>query len=299
MSGYDEPGRIAGGVITTPCFEASLSDWQQVLGLKLVASGSLTPEVAHSWGCPGSAGQRMATLVPHSDARCAYRLVEGPDVTEYRPLRSYGWAALEITVADVWSLHTAVDGPFTVIGPPKLVEGFDNFIPMQVIGKAGEVLYLNQVLRSMSDLDLPPAHAPVDQAFIAILAAENRQQAVDFYTRTIGFAEGQTWTITYSVINQAFGLDDSHKTAMTMTKVARIPGIEIDQYPSAAVPRPKAQGCLPPGIAVVSFLVDSLAAINAPWISPPAPRSEAPYWGRRAATLRGPSQELVELIEAA
>jgi hypothetical protein len=298
MTSYDSPGKIAGGLISTPCFDQSLADYQQSLSLVLDSLSTVSAELAASWGCPAVAGARMATLLPPSGARCAYRLVETPAVPGYVPLRSHGWAALEITVADVWGLHETVKQRFEVIGPPKLVEGFDTFIPMQVIGQAGEVLYLNQVLKSLSDLDLPPAHAPVDHVFIAILAAADREGAVAFYRDTIGFSEGQTWTITYSVINQAFGFDDSVKTAMTMTRVDRTPGIEIDQYPSAATARPQLPGQLPPGAAVVSFLVASLDAIPAVWITPPAVRAEAPYWGRRSATAVGPAGELLELIEA-
>ena len=45
---------------------------------------------------------------------------------------------------------------FTVLGAPKRVAGFDNFIPFQVVGRSGEVLYRNQVLDAeLADLDLP------------------------------------------------------------------------------------------------------------------------------------------------
>lgn len=297
LSDDDLPGQIGGGLIATACFNDSLADWRDALDM-IVADVDAVPEaLARAWGCTAAAGARMATLLPRSGARCAYRLVESPKVADYRPLRSHGWAALEICVADVWSLHETVKTPFEVIGAPKLVEGFDNFIPMQVVGKAGEVLYLNQVLRSMSDLDLPQAGCRVDRIFIAILAAQDAPATLDFYTRTIGFEAGQTWTITYSVINQAFALDDGYKTAMTMTKIGRTPGIEIDQYPPAATGRPVVAGHLPPGVALVSFLVESLDAIDVEWIAPPARHQAAPYWGRRAATVIGPSGERIELIE--
>ena len=87
---------------------------------------------------------------------------------DYRPLRSFGWASFELTCQEVFALHDRIVGRgFDVIGAPKLVPGFDNFIPFQVAGRAGEILYLNEVLNgAMPDMDLPHAAAPVDFTFI-------------------------------------------------------------------------------------------------------------------------------------
>lgn len=292
-------GEIACGTVVTPDFDQSLADYTCVLRLQLLEQGTVPPDLAASWGCPAMAGKRVTLLGADTAAGNMLRLVEGTAVPDYVPLRSYGWASLEITVEDVWSLHEAIcaDGAFRVIGAPKLVEGFDNFIPMQVIGRAGEVLYLNKVLRSMSSLDLPAAHAWVDRIFIAILAARDRAATVDFHVSQLGFEEDATYEITYTVINTAFGLPDSYKTAMTMTKAGRTPASEVDQYPPATTERPKAVGELPPGVAMLTFAVRSLERCRAHWITPPEIRSGLLYQGRRCCTVRGPSSELIELIE--
>jgi catechol 2,3-dioxygenase-like lactoylglutathione lyase family enzyme len=188
---------------------------------------------------------------------------------------------------------------FTVIGPPKLVPGFDNFIPFQVTGRAGETLYLNQVLKSgMSDLDLPMTSATMDQMFIAVLAADDREATVAFHRDVLGFEEGQTWVIPYSVINHSFGLAPETTTAMTMTRTGRIPASEIDQYPAAAIARPVTPGELPPGNAMVSFIHDGLDRLT-DHLAGPVVRLDGPlYAGRRVGLVRGPSGESIELIEA-
>jgi catechol 2,3-dioxygenase-like lactoylglutathione lyase family enzyme len=291
-------GRISCGTVVTPTFDLSLADYRDHLGLAVVETAVVPADLAAAWGCPASAGARMALLQPTSGAACFIRLIEGAAVPDYVPLRSYGWASLEITVENVWTLHERIkDSVFDVIGPPKLVEGFDTFIPMQVIGRAGEVLYLNQTLKNLADLDLPVANSPVDHIFIVILAAPDRAAAVETYTKSLPFHEGQTYTITYSVINQAFGLPDSYKTSMTMTCVGRLPGLEIDQYPPETIARPRTPGALPPGVAMVSLLVDSLDAAHVSWLSPPARRDGPLYQGRRSACFLGPAGELTELIE--
>lgn len=296
---WDVHGRLVCGTVNAPDFDASLADYTRELGMRTVDGGRVPPGLARAWGAPAQVGRRLALL--HGGGRPGYlRLVEGTPVRAYRPLRSYGWAAFECSVRDAFALHERIDrDAFPVLGPPKRVPGFDTFIPFQVRGRAGEVLYLNTVLQGSSGgLDLPFAESEIDAMFIAVLAARDRAETLAFHT-SLGFAEGETWTIPYSMINQAFGLPDSHLTAMTMTCVGRMPASEIDQYPPETDFRTRAPGELPPGNAMVSVLVRDLDAIEASFIEPPM-RVEGPlYGGRRAACVRGPSDELVELIECA
>jgi catechol 2,3-dioxygenase-like lactoylglutathione lyase family enzyme len=305
---FDTPGRIKCGTITCPDLDASLADYTGILGLSVIEDTPVTPALAAAWGAPAMAGRR-SVLLRHADGQPFFlRLIAGTAIP-YTPLRSHGWAAYEHTVANCDALYADIEhsfsgsasaSGFTVIGAPKLVPGFDNFIPFQVVGRAGEVLYLNQVLKSgMTDLDLPHTDARVDQMFIAILAAPDRAATVAFHAEKLGFTEGDTWTIPYSVINNSFGLSDDTLTAMTMTRTGRIPASEIDQYPAAATPRATAPGELPPGNAMVSFITASLDAVKAPFLSPPAVHPGPLYAGRRSAVVRGPASELIELIEAA
>ncbi len=298
---FDTHGRIKCGTVVTPTFEATLADYGRILGLATIESGTVSDALAASWGTPASAGKRTALLGAPSGRPGFLRLVEGNAVIGFKPLRTFGWAAYEMTVADCTALFDDVAGSgFIVIGEPKPVPGFDNFIPFQVTGRGGEVLYLNQVLKTgMSGLDLPMAAARVDHMFIAVLAARDRAATVAFHVDALGFTAGDTWSIPYSVLNNAFALPDDTITDMTMTQVGRMPASEIDQYPPQATARPTAPGELPPGNAMISFIVDSLDAVGAPFITPPVARDGALYGGRRVACVTGASGELIELIEAA
>ncbi|MFN3370570.1 MAG: VOC family protein [Sphingomonadaceae bacterium] len=295
------PGRILAVTVNTGSgFDQSLADWCGELGFEVAEEGRVTPDLARSWGAPAMVANRMALLHAPGGAGGLVRLVEGSAVPEYRPLRSYGWAAFEFSVADGPALHERLDtSAFQVLGAPKPVPGFDTFIPFQVVGRAGEVLYLNTVLKPHTDdLDLPLATAAVDQCFIAVLAAEDRAATLAFHVERLGFEEGGTFSFPYRMINQSFGLPDSHETVITMTRTGRMPASEIDQYPPDAIHRARAPGELPPGNSMVSFAVESLEGVTAPFIEPPVVREGPLYAGRRAASLWGPSGELIELVEA-
>ncbi len=297
---FDRPGRIKCGTISTPDLAGSLADYVTDLGLAIIEDGIVSATLAAAWGAAASAGRRMV-LLRHPEARPGYlRLVEATPTPGFQPLRSYGWAAFEHCVADCTALFDAisVSGAFAVIGAPKLVAGFDNFIPFQVTGRAGETLYLNQVLKpGMSDLDLPMTMARVDHMFIAILAAPDRAAAIAYHRDALGFEVGETWSIPYGVINNSFGLPATNLTDMTMTRTGRMPATEIDQYPATASPREIPAGELPPGNAMISFMTASLDSVKAPFLAPPRRLDGPLYEGRRAACVRGTAGELIELIE--
>jgi hypothetical protein len=299
MLPFRTPGRLLCGTVNTPDFAPSLGDYRGQFGLDVVAEGRVTPADARAWGAPAQVACPWALLAARGGSGGFLRLVGGTAMPGYRPLASYGWVAFEIAVADAFGLRAGIDETaFRVLGEPKRVPGFDSFIPFQVAGRAGEVLYLNTVLKpEMAALDLPVARAPVDSMFIAVLAAEDRAATLAFHVAQLGFAEGPTWSFPYSMINQSFGLPADHETTLTMTCMGRIPAAEIDQYPSAALHRVRSPGELPPGNAMVTMAVASLDSVRAPFIEPPVVHDGPLYGGARAACLWGPSGELIELVE--
>ncbi len=296
---FDLPGRIRCGTVLCPDIAASEADYRDVLGLECIGKAAVPPALAAAWGAPAMAGRASRLLRAPGATPYVLRLVEGSAVPGYRPLRSFGWAAFEHSVADCDALFAKMPGSgFAVIGPPKLVPGFDNFIPFQVVGRAGEVLYLNQVLKAgMSDLDLPKTAASVDQMFIAVLAAQDRLATLAFHRDVLGFEIGATWSIPYSVINNSFGLPADTITDMTMTKRGRMPACEVDQYPAGTTERSLTPGELPPGNAMVSFITEDLASVEGRMLGPAAVIDDALYEGRRTATIAGVSGERIELIE--
>ena len=287
-----------GGVVTTPDLDAALADYHAQLGLEIVEQGMLSNDLASSWNCPGNAGGRMATLQPNSGVHCFIRLIEQAVPEDFKPVRTFGWAAYELSVQDVygWPERLAGSG-FDIVGPPKEIEGLPYFVPMQVTGLGREMLYLNEVRQNTPSSDLPPAHCPVDHMFIVILACADMAAAIGWYRTKLGLDLGGEYDINYTMINHSFGLPDGTQHKLAMVQKGRLPIIEVDSYPDGATVRPQVTGMLPPGNALVTLAVDSLDALSLDWITPPAVQASALYRGRRAATLCGPAGELLELVE--
>ncbi|WOE75389.1 VOC family protein [Alterisphingorhabdus coralli] len=298
MSDRPQHGQIIGGLSVVPDLEAAIRDYRDVLGLELRQSGALDEALALSWGCPQSAGRPMAVLGPASGADCTFRLVEQADHPDFRPTTSFGWAAYELTVQQVFGWPERLNGSgFDIVGPPKELEGMPFFVPMQVLGLGREMLYLNEVRENMPSCDLPKAQSLVDHIFICILATPDREAAVQWYVNKLGLEAADTHNLAYSMINKAFDLPEDFRTDLTMVLKGRMTILEVDDYPPQATARPRHDGMLPPGNALVTLAVDSLDYLNLDWITPPAAYDAMPCNGRRAATVVGLSGELLELVE--
>lgn len=298
MNDFLTHGRIVGGVVTTPSLDEAIADYHGRLGLGVIERGTVFTELARSWGCPAIAGAPMATLQPASGAHCFVRLVEQAVPHDFKPVRTYGWAAYEMSVQDVYGWPAKLDGSgFTVVGPPKEIEGLPYFIPMQVTGLGREMLYLNEVRTDTPSSDLPSAHCPVDHMFIVILACADMAGAIAWYREKLHLDLGGEYDINYTMINQSFGLPDGTQHKLAMVQKGRLPVIEVDDYPAGATARPYEPGMLPPGNALVTLAVDSLDVLALEWIMPPTVHTGPLYAGRRASTVRGPAGELLELVE--
>ncbi len=291
-------GSILGGVSVVPNLQAALKDYHDVLGMRVIEQGVLADDLAKSWNCPDSAGAPMAVLQPVSGADCFIRLVEQPDHPDFKPTNTYGWAAYELTVEDVFGWPGRLEGSgFDIIGPPKEIEGLPFFVPMQVLGTGREMAYLNEVREDTPSSDLPKARSLTDHIFIVILATPERARTVEWYRDRLHLTVGDTYTLEYSMINDAFGKAAGTLSDITMVQNDRLPIVEVDDYPEEATTRPCHAGMLPPGNALVTLAVESLDAIQLEWIASPKLRDDAPYLGRRSATAFGPAGELLELIE--
>jgi len=293
-------GAILGGVVSVPDVAIALADYRDRLGLTLVDDGPVGSALAASWGCPGNTASRVATLQPRSGAHCFVRLVEQPVPEPFVPTTTFGWAAYEFTVQDVfaWPARLAGSG-FQIVGEPKEIPGLPWFVAMQAHGPGRETVYLNETRSNTPTSDLPFAASPIDRIFIVILAARNRAASVAWYRDKLGLEESETHVIPYSMINLAFALPHQTMTALTMVQNRRMPIVEVDDYPAQASERPRNPGFLPPGNALVSLAVGNLDTCRCDWIAAPAVREGALYAGRRSATTIGAAGELIELIELA
>ena len=292
------PLRSATLVVSDAAAAASrYTDW---LDYSVVEAGVVPADLAASWGAPASAGRPYAVVRPASGRSVELRFVEGDRVPAFQPLRSFGWAAIELCVTDVHSAHARLQGgPFEIIGPPAENPGLPSIHPMQVRSPDGEIVYLTQILQGGPGSGLPEAQSAVDVLFIAVLACADMAGSAEWFAQQLGLSMDAPFDIPYRMLNQAFELPADHRHRLcTGWKTGHI-CIEFDQYPRGAVPRPQQPGQLPPGMAICSLVHPDLSAVPGPWLTAPAVRPGAIYEGRPVGVLRSPEGALVELIQEA
>ena len=289
--------RLTHGSVCVPNMQSALQLYRDLLQQTVIADSQVTSAEALAWDAPNAAFARSVVLQPPSGKPVYLRLIERPKPKQnYKPGTHLGWAALELTVENADSLHQRlIDANIPIIGAPKALAFTDKLSPMQALGPGGEALYLNEVRGDLLSSDLPMAHCWVDELFITIIGAKNREKTVDFYNDLLGTKNGGMWEIEYGVINRAFDLLSTTKHALSTCNDGSIVLFEVDHFPDVATPKPCDEGDLCAGVSIVGLAVDSFPA-NANWLTPPATRADAPYFGAMVGVLRGLDGEMVELV---
>ena len=288
-------GRIE--IITLGCADpaAAAAAYQRYLHYRPAGAGRITAQQAQLWGRDALAGAQYCLLAPVGDIRHFIRLVQVDAGPEYLPFGAAGWSAAEILVNDVDSLALKLDAsPFTVVGPPADLSFTDKIRACQVVGPAGEALYLTQIKGDIPGFDLPRTEQTVAHCFVAILATASLRATKAYYRNHFGVADAPVIDARITLLSAAFGLPRDHLhriSALTLGEPGYL--LEVDELPSAGGQRHASQGGLPPGIAIVSFHCtarpDSSAALTL---------SAPPYAGRRVSVHTGPSGEMLELIHS-
>jgi hypothetical protein len=275
--------------------------YQQWLRYRSIESGVVSKALAESFGAPRSAGRPYCTMQPESGADIFLRLIEGDPHPDYRPLRTYGWAAIEICVQDVLAVNAEMEkSPFTIIGPPRELDGLPAIYPMQVQGPDNEIIYLTQIRSDLASYDLPRAQSMIDHLFILVLANSDMKGALQWVQDVLGLSFGRSMKIIYTMLANSFGADADRKFELTTVVHERDVFLEFDQYPPQAVPRPAHADQLPPGIAAASLVIPDFSERLAQWtdwmIAPPVIHDGALYAGRLSTSLRGPDGTMFEVI---
>jgi hypothetical protein len=283
------------GTLVSDDFDRLLAAYVDYLSMQVIESGLICAGQATHWGAGDLQDHRYAVLASESGIAWI-RLVEDRELAAATPFRQQGWMSLEVLVADVDTLATELEGsPFELYRPPADLDVSDNIRAMQVIGPAGEVLYLTQVKAPVPPFDIPIAQCRVDHLFIPVMCCSDRDAALGFYQQFVGVKDYQFDTKITSV-NAAYGFDLERRHPVATVQLAGSTMIEIYQI-DAAEPRPQAGDKLPAGIAMISFEVDSLTGLDIEWLAPPTRLQQQPYLGRLAACCLGAGGELLELIE--
>ena len=283
------------GTLVTAEFERCVAAYVDCLSMRVIESDRLDAVLVNLWSAPGLAWARSAVLISESGVPWI-RVIEDPSIQSAVPFKQTGWMSLEVAVQDVDRLATELQGsPFETCRPPADLDVSEDLRAMQVIGPAGEVLYLTQVKGEVPPFEIPMARCRVDHLFIPVMCCTDRDAALAFY-RQFPNCRGFRFDTTITSVNSAFGDDLDRRHGVAAVQLAGKTMIEIDQI-DAAVPRPCDKGKLPPGIAIISCEVDSLSSVGVDFLSPPTTLQIQPYRGRRAACCKGSGGELVELIE--
>jgi hypothetical protein len=286
---------------TVADLRATVARFAEWLDYKIVEHGQISDDLAAAWGAPASAGRGYAVCQPASGADVFLRFVEGDPVPDYLPIRSYGWAAIEICVQDVLKVNArmlAPESPFPVIGPPTRIAGIDTISPMQVRGPEQETLYFTEILTEAPDSGLPRPESLIDKLFIVVLACPDMRATVDWFAARLKLAMTDPIAIRYSMIAQAFGLPLSDLHEIVTAKWQGDVFLEFDQYPQGAVDRPCHPGALPPGVSICTITHPLFATLELDWLTPPVRRAGPLYAGRLVGTVKTPEGALLEIMEA-
>ncbi len=278
---------------------AAVARYARELDFRLVEQGVLSDDLAASWSTPASAGRAFAVMQPASGTPVFLRFVEGDPVPGYKPIRTTGWAAIEICVQDVEIVNQRMiaSQDFEVIGVPKPLDGFPTVKPMQVRGPDQEIVYLTEIRTDDPDSGLPVPASLVDRPFILVLACPDLAATIAWTKDVLGLDVTEPVSIRYSMIQLAFGLDAEEKTPLCIVRWKGQTFLELDQYPAEVTPRTAHPGALPPGVSIVTMVHPDLARLDGHWVSPPVVRDGPLYAGRRTGVLTTPEGALLEIIE--
>ncbi len=279
--------------------EATAARYAQWLDYTVVERGKVDPDLAASWGASASANREMVVCRPASGADVFLRFVQGDPPVDYRPLRTFGWAALELCVSDTLAVaERMAASPFEVIGPPRELDGMPEIFPMQVRGPDDEIVYLTQIRSQPKGVRLAQAQSLIDRLFILVLASSDLTATRAWFAEQLGLNVHGEVSIRYTMISKAFELAPDTKHAIATAGHDIDTFLEFDQYPQGATTRPCWPDQLAPGIASATLLHPDLDAVTAPFETPPSVRGGAIYGGRRYGVVRTPDGALVELVEA-
>lgn len=286
-------GSITCVTIGAPDLGAVEAAYCDYLGYRVAQWSKLGRETCEAWGCEKLEDAPCLLLAPEASDDFVFRFVEQPRDPDYVPLTTWGWNAAEIIVRDVDTLAAELaDSPYEIIGEPANLSFTDDIRAMQVTGPGGEVLYLTEIKRPVPGLDTPTARSAVDRTFIVILGGRSMEALQDFYHERFGVPRAAVMESRITLASLAFGLPRETRYPIAALALADQSFIEADELPELAGPRKTTDGYLPPGIAMVSFLVHADGAARDRPKGLPLPE----WFSGSVSYARGSGGELLELL---
>jgi catechol 2,3-dioxygenase-like lactoylglutathione lyase family enzyme len=284
--------------MTAPDLAAVERAYGEFLGYRVVERGAVSAELASAWNAPAVAGREFLLMQPESGEPVYLRVVQQEAIAGFEAMKTWGWNSNEILVQDTYAIRERLEGsPFRIVGEPRGLSMNPEIIAMQAIGPAEELIYLTRIPEGKSLFNLGSAQSFVDRTFIVVLGGPDMQAMRSFYGEKLGMPTTDPAPSTISVLAKAWGLPPDHSFPLGLVRFERDFLIELDEYPVGATARPQRQGELPPGMAMVTFGVKDLDALDVEFLSAPRRIEHPPYSGGRATLIRGAAGELIELVE--
>ncbi|ASE53586.1 hypothetical protein N5J52_05955 [Stenotrophomonas maltophilia] len=275
---------IVHATVLAPDLQAFCVAYITQLAMGVQQQGTLDAADAVALDLPDLAGAPLAWLT-NSAGQPVLRVIEDRKAAAYEPMFHHGWLSLGILVGDIDALAAGLHAPFRMLGAPTDLELSDAIRAAQVLGPAGELLYLNQVKAAVPPFDLPMTQDAVATPFIGVISTPDRAASHAAWSALLG-TPGWMFDTKITVLNRAHGkpLQGQYPVA-----VVPMPGqclVEIDQVELSPDHAQRRTGlyslclCLPE--------MDDSVLHAAGW------RHLFGSKGRRG--LRGPAGEHVELL---
>ena len=220
--------------------------YEQNLHYTPVERGQVSRELVKAWDTPAMQGRAYVLLKPESGADVYLRFIEAaPGTVAVRPFMTHGWNSAELLVTDPDALAKSLEGTaFRIIGPPADLQSKGTAPPraMQVVGPAGEVLYMTRIIPGGTEFDLGSAQSTVDRVFITVVGGPAIEALRQFYGTALGMpvSEASPWKI--SVIANAHALPPETRFPLAVAMMPKKFLVELDGYPGLGQPAEESPG---------------------------------------------------------
>lgn len=293
-------------------FDAGVSALRHDLGFELRGRGAVDPGLARVWGVNASAHPRFAVLSAPGVSRGFIRLVEGPADDETGTFHKQGLFNAELLTRDVEALFARLkeSSNFPIVSELNTYDlsgagGGAVSRSFATRGPGGAGFFFTQYLKVPPPRTLPVCETLVGPMFNAAVSIDLRPLVEIFYEKTLGMRLRLAGRLTQPSVNRIIGLPDDWGFMMLVYKGEGDGLIEVDihEHHLPAGP-PIADDRLRPGNSMLtvetSDLEDVLGRAATAGFTGTAAElmAAAPYDGRRAAVLRGPAGERIEVVES-
>ena len=288
-------GPVIGATLLTPNIAHASTVYQTGMGYTLVREEFVTQALCDLWQAPRLLGNPIHILAGDNE-HSWLRIVEDKLCEPISPLKTQGWMALEVNVANVDVIRQEIDdNAFTIIGEPAYLQISDAIKAMQVIGPCNEVSYITQIDKPVPPFSLPMTTARIGSLFIPVLCTQDRAASLSFYEK-LSHNTGLKFDTKVTVLNNAWGHEIEHQYPVATLQLEGDCLFEIDEV-SNAQPSSKNKDSLPSGISMITCMVENISHIAAQYHVPVHCIENAYYPNTQVIILTGPAGELIELVQ--